>query len=169
MDRHPAGAEQGQSSRTALSLAFTRGTVFISDPHRGIAGIEDQSILNLVDGDAGDLQNHMVALTREKPGDLADVIRDSDLPDRHDVRKDDINMARLASVLDLAYNRDIEKFEDLVDLHGVGPRTLKALAMASEVILVIRHGSRTLHDLRCRRWKRRSVRIRSTQSRSMRQ
>ena len=30
-------------------------------------------------------------------------------------------MARLASVLDLAYNRDIEKFEDLVDLHGVGP------------------------------------------------
>ena len=40
---------------------------FISDPHRGIAGIEDQSLLNLVDGDAGDLQNHMVALTREKP------------------------------------------------------------------------------------------------------
>jgi len=112
---------------------------FISDPHRGIAGIEDQSILNLVDGGAGDLQNHMVALTREKPGDLADVIRDSDLPDRHDVRKDDINMARLASVLDLAYNRDIEKFEDLVDLHGVGPRTLKALAMASEVI----HGDST--------------------------
>ena len=48
-------------------------------------------------------------------------------------------MARLASVLDLAYNRDIEKFEDLVDMHGVGPRTLKALAMASEVI----HGDST--------------------------
>ena len=39
-------------------------------------------------------------------------------------------MSRLASVLDLAYNRDIEKFEDLIDLHGVGPRTLKALAVA---------------------------------------
>ena len=48
-------------------------------------------------------------------------------------------MARLASVLDLAYNRDIEKFEDLMDLHGVGPRTLKALAMASEII----HGDST--------------------------
>ena len=33
-----------------------------------IAGVEDQSILNLVDGDAGELQNHMVALTREKTG-----------------------------------------------------------------------------------------------------
>ena len=81
----------------------------------------------------------MVALTKEKPGELAEVIRDSDLPDRHDVRKEDVNMSRLASVLDLAYNRDIEKFEDLIDLHGVGPRTLKALAMASEII----HGDST--------------------------
>ena len=112
---------------------------FTSEPHKGIAGIEDQSILNLVDADAETLQQHMVALTQEKPSELAEVIRDSELPNRHDVRKDDINMARLASVLDLAYNRDIEKFEDLVDLHGVGPRTLKALAMASEVI----HGDST--------------------------
>jgi hypothetical protein len=61
------------------------------------------------------------------------------MPNRHDVRKEGINAARLASVLDLAYNREIEKFEDLVDMHGVGPRTLKALAMASEVI----HGDTT--------------------------
>ena len=112
---------------------------FVNEPHKGIAGIEDQSILNLVDGNAEQLQNHMMALTREKPFELAEVIRDSELPNRHDVRKDDINMARLASVLDLAYNRDIEKFEDLVDLHGVGSRTLKALAMASEII----HGDAT--------------------------
>jgi hypothetical protein len=55
------------------------------------------------------------------------------------VRKEDINQARLASVLDLAYNRDIENFEELVDLQGVGPKTLKALAMASELI----HGDAT--------------------------
>ena len=61
------------------------------------------------------------------------------MPNRHDVRREDIKPARLASVLDLAYNRDIESFEDLVDLHGVGPRTLKALAMASELI----HGDNT--------------------------
>jgi len=58
------------------------------------------------------------------------------------VRKEDINMNRLASVLDLAYNREVENFEELVDLHGVGPRTLKALAMASEVI----HGDATRFD-----------------------
>jgi hypothetical protein len=112
---------------------------FTNNPHRGIAGMENQTILNLVAPNADQLQKHMMALTREKPSELAEVIRDAEMPNRHDVRKEDVNMARLASVLDLAYNRDIEKFEDLVDLHGVGPRTLKALAMASEVI----HGDST--------------------------
>ena len=112
---------------------------FTNAPHKGIAGMEHQKVLNLVDPNAEALQQHMVELTKEKPKELAEAIRESDMPDRHDVRKEDINMARLASVLDLAYNRDIEKFEDLVDMHGVGPRTLKALAMASEVI----HGDST--------------------------
>jgi len=84
----------------------------------------------------------MVDLTKENPKIVAEAVREAELPNRHDVRKEDINMARLASVLDLAYNRDIEKFEDLVDLQGVGPRTLKALAMASEVI----HGDATRFD-----------------------
>jgi uncharacterized protein len=55
-------------------------------------------------------------------------------PGRHDVRKEDINMNRLASVLDLAYNCDVENFEELLNLHGIGPRTLKTLAIASAVI-----------------------------------
>lgn len=112
---------------------------FVEAPHTGIAGMEDQKVLNLVDPNAATLRQHMVALTKEKPKHIVEAIRDANLPDRHDVRKEDVNMARLASVLDLAYNRDIEKFEDLVELQGVGPRTLKALAMASEVI----HGDAT--------------------------
>ncbi len=103
-------------------------------PHTGIVGLEDQRVLNLTDQRADMLRTHMVDLTRENPKIVAEAVREAELPNRHDVRKEDINMNRLASVLDLAYNRDIEKFEDLVELQGVGPRTLKALAMASEVI-----------------------------------
>ena len=115
---------------------------FGSEPHSGIMGLEDQQVLNLVDPEAETLRNNMVELTKEKPAEIVKAMRSSDLPDRHDVREDDINMSRLASVLDLAYNRDIENFEELIDLHGVGPRTLKALAMASEVI----HGDATRFD-----------------------
>ena len=115
---------------------------FGSAPHTGIAGIEDQSILNLVDPKAQTLQSNMLALTKEKPSEIIKAMKSSEMPNRHDVRKEDINTARLASVLDLAYNREIENFDDLVDMHGVGPRTLKALAMASEVI----HGDATRFD-----------------------
>lgn len=142
-----------QGEWTAISQGMNKGTrrarryhwhsptvrSFGDAPHTGIAGIEHQQVLNLVDENAAPLREHMVALTKERPKDLVEAIHASEMPNRHDVRKEDINPARLASVLDLAYNRDIETFEDLVDLHGVGPRTLKALAMASELI----HGDST--------------------------
>ena len=112
---------------------------FVEQPHTGIVGIENQQVLNLVDQDAGNLRNHMVALTQDRPKEVIEAIRSLDLPDRHDVQKSDVNLARLGSVLNLAYNRDIEQFDDLMMMHGVGPRTLKALAMASEVI----HGDAT--------------------------
>lgn len=117
---------------------------FVAAPHTGIVGIEDQKILNLVDGEADMLRTNMVKLTKQRPQHVVEAMREreAELPNRHDVRKEDINTARLASVLDLAYNRDIENFEDLVDMHGVGPRTLKALAMASEVV----HGDATRFD-----------------------
>ena len=112
---------------------------FVEQPHTGIVGLENQQVLNLVDQDAGNLRNHMVALTQDRPKEVIEAIRSLDLPDRHDVQKSDVNLARLGSVLNLAYNRDVEQFDDLVMMHGVGPRTLKALAMASEVI----HGDAT--------------------------
>ncbi|SVC73902.1 uncharacterized protein METZ01_LOCUS326756, partial [marine metagenome] len=50
------------------------------------------------------------------------------------VRENDVNMKRLGAVLQMAYNSEINNFEDLLMLKGVGPRTLKALALTSEVI-----------------------------------
>ena len=61
-------------------------------------GLEDQQVLNLVDPEAETLRNNMVELTKEKPAEIVKAMRSSDLPNRHDVREDDINMSRLASV-----------------------------------------------------------------------
>ena len=104
--------------------------------------LSDKKVLNFVDEEAGPLRDNVVALTREKPKEIIEAVREAELPDRHDVQKSDVNLARLGAVMKLAYNRDIEKFDDLVMMHGVGPRTLKALAMASEVI----HGDATRFD-----------------------
>ena len=115
---------------------------FTDSPHSGIVGLENQKVLNLVDEEADSLRENMVALTNDSPKDVIEALRSTDLPDRHDVQKDDVNLTRLGSVLNLAYNREIENFDELVMMHGVGPRTLKALAMASEVI----HGDATRFD-----------------------
>lgn len=137
---------QGMNRRTrrARRYHWHSPTVrsFVEQPHTGIVGIERQQVLNLVDQDAGTLRNNIVSLSQDRPKEVIEALRSLDLPDRHDVQKSDVNLARLGSVLNLAYNRDVEKFDDLVMMHGVGPRTLKALAMASEVI----HGDATRFD-----------------------
>ena len=107
---------------------------FVDTPHTGIVGKKGKPVLNLTDSKADMLRTNMVGLTKEKPAEVLDAYRGITMPNRHDVREKDVNMTRLGSVLNMAYNRDIDNFEDLVMMKGVGPRTLKSLAMVSEVV-----------------------------------
>ena len=107
---------------------------FVETPHTGIVGEKGQPVLNLTDSKADMLRTNMVGLTKEKPSEVLGYYKDIVMPNRHDVREEDVNMTRLGSVLNMAYNSDIENFEDLVMMKGVGPRTLKSLAMVSEVV-----------------------------------
>ncbi len=56
------------------------------------------------------------------------------MPSRHWVSYRDIHPNRLQSVLLSSYERQPESFEQLVGLEGVGTKTLRALALMSEVI-----------------------------------
>ena len=107
---------------------------FVETPHTGIVGEKGHPVLNLTDSKADMLRTNMVGLTKEKPSEVLGHYKDIVMPNRHDVREEDVNMTRLGSVLNMAYNSDIENFEDLVMMKGVGPRTLKSLAMVSEVV-----------------------------------
>jgi len=107
---------------------------FVEAPHTGIVGEKGQPVLNLTDSKADMLRTNIVGLTKEKPSEVLGHYKDIVMPNRHDVREQDVNMTRLGSVLNMAYNSDIDNFEDLVMMKGVGPRTLKSLAMVSEVV-----------------------------------
>ncbi len=114
----------------------------MDDPHKGIVGDRGGQILNLADTRAESARQNIVSLTKESPKDVLDVYKKSSLPNHHEVRESDINMKRLGSVLQMAYNRDINKFEDLLMLKGVGPKTLKSLALVSEIV----HGDSSRFD-----------------------
>jgi hypothetical protein len=107
---------------------------FVDDPHTAIVGMNDKKILNLADSRAAFARGNILSLINEGPGRAISEIRQTSLPDRHDVRTQDVNMKRLGAVLELAYNKGVDDFEDLVMLKGVGKKTLRSLALTSELI-----------------------------------
>jgi len=56
------------------------------------------------------------------------------MPAHHDVKAKDIDLKRLGAVLWLAHEKQPKDFEGLLQLQGLGPRTLQSLALVSEVI-----------------------------------
>ena len=115
---------------------------FVDDPHKGIVGYKDGKILNLADRRADFARKNIVSLTKENPKEVMNALKSISLPNHHDVRESDVNMTRLGSVLYMAYEKGVDNFEDLLMLKGVGQRTIKSLALVSEVV----HGDSSRFD-----------------------
>ena len=129
--------QQGMDTRTrrARRYHWHSPTVrdFVSDPHTGICGERGKKILNLADSRAKPTRDHMVELTQENPEKIIDAARGIEFGDYHEIREGDVNLKRLGAVLAMAHG-EVDNFEDLLMLKGVGPHTLKSLAFVSEVI-----------------------------------
>jgi hypothetical protein len=106
---------------------------FTEDPHTGICGINQGQILNLTAIDAKETKKSILNITNQNP-DL--LIKDLQLilPSHHNVEASDVNLKRLGSILWLAHDQQVENFEELLLLQGVGPRTIQSLTLVSEVI-----------------------------------
>src|SRR5256714_3166286 len=123
---------------------------FLAEPHTGIVGAHQGTILNLVDAQAKPAQDAMLDLAatnpdkvmREAAASLAPAARYLRMPAHHDVRAQDVNLKRLASVLAVAYERDLHDFAELLLTEKLGPRTLQSLALVAEVI----HGTPACFD-----------------------
>ena len=79
----------------------------------------------------------MRVLAREKPAVVLDALRSLpllEMPRRHAVLIADVNPQYLDKILLKTYERAPEDFETLLGMEGVGAETLRALALASEVI-----------------------------------
>ena len=56
------------------------------------------------------------------------------MPQRHELRPEDIDLKRLGAVLALSSEAGNKNFEELLLTPGLGPRTLQSLTLVSEVI-----------------------------------
>jgi uncharacterized protein len=107
---------------------------FVAEPHTGIVGEHQGTIMNLVDCQAGAAQNAMLEMTHENPDKTLSAARHLHMPAHHEVRPQNIDLKRLGAVLAVAYQRDLHDFAELLLLEKLGPRTLQSLALVAEVV-----------------------------------
>jgi hypothetical protein len=146
-----AVVQQGLNDATGLARRYHwhSATVrdFVADPHSGIVGAHQGTIMNLVDAQASPAQSAMLTMTREPARTLRDaaivlakpqktVTASGQLlmPFHHDVRKDDVDLTRLGAVLAVANEQALHDFAELLLVEKLGPRTLQSLALVAEVV-----------------------------------
>ncbi|MDB5191470.1 MAG: hypothetical protein JWQ96_1033 [Segetibacter sp.] len=107
---------------------------FVEEPHTGVCGINIGPMLNLTAAEAKPSRQGMLQLTIEKPELMMQEFQQLIMPNHHDVRAEDVDLKRLGSILWMAHENNLQNFEELLLLQGVGPRTVQSLALVSEVI-----------------------------------
>ena len=112
---------------------------FTNEPHTGIVGEHQGTIMNLVAAPAAPAQQALLEVVRSRPEATLTNIRKLTMPKHHDVRAENVDLKRLGAVLAVAYEREFHDFASLLLLEKLGPRTLQSLALVAEVV----HGTPT--------------------------
>jgi hypothetical protein len=133
-----AVVQQGMSAESKTARRYhwhsEQLTSFVDDPHTFIYGQNIGSILNMADKHADSSRKGIMQIAGENPEKMLKEISKLTMPSHHDVRAKDVDLKRLGAVLWLAHEKQPEDFEGLLQLQGLGPRTLQSLALVSEVI-----------------------------------
>jgi hypothetical protein len=109
-------------------------------PAQAKGGGRQLMLLNMVAGEAGENRRASAALVRERPDWLfTQIERFTEgptlfAPARHPVLKLDVNRKRLKDILTRACEQSPRDFETLLGIQGVGPATVRSLALLAEVI-----------------------------------
>jgi hypothetical protein len=91
----------------------------------------------MVAAESADAREVTAGLSRERPElVVADVekMQSLELPRRHEMLSSDVNPGRLKGILLSTYENQPAGFEQLLALRGVGPKTIRSLALLSELV-----------------------------------
>jgi hypothetical protein len=112
---------------------------FTDEPHTGVVGENQGTIMNLVAAAAAPAQHALLEVVQGRPEATLTNIRKLTMPMHDDVRASNVDLKRLGAVLAVAYEREFQDFASLLLLEKLGPRTLQSLALVAEVV----HGTPT--------------------------
>lgn len=110
---------------------------FVNEPHNAVCCDERHSILNMVAEESKDARRIISKIAREKPDKLErelKKIKELNLPTEHPVSFENVDIKRLSKIFQKIYEIGPENFENLLSIEGVGEKTIRALALISDVV-----------------------------------
>ena len=132
--------QQGMNSYISMARRyhwFSEGlNSFIVEPHRGICGKKEGRVLNMVARESLNCQNYSIKLLEEKNEVLNTLkkIPQLNLPYHHQIFWKNTDRKRLKEVFISLSRKKIKDFENLLNVRGVGPKTVRAMALLCEII-----------------------------------
>ena len=113
-------------------------TDFVNEPHAAILSETRGPALNLVADESSTARVTIQEIaTQQNPESLLKDLKKLqtlELPRRHQIEVADLHPDSIAKILLSTYERQPGNFEQLLGLPGVGPKTIRALSLISELI-----------------------------------
>ena len=134
-----AVVQQGMNDRFARRYHWHSENLesLIRDPHAAVCSdLQQQRTLNLVAAESAAAQSVVTELSREQPEKLImelHRLQTLSLPSHHEIRARDLRPDSIAKILLKTYEAKVEDFQTLLGMPGVGAKTLRALALISEI------------------------------------
>jgi hypothetical protein len=111
---------------------------FTCEPHTAICAPRvEADVLNMVAREGREARKASALISREKPETLIKELKKIKclkLPPRHQILAQDIHPDKLDKILLKTYETQPQNFETLLGTRGVGPKTIRAIALLSELI-----------------------------------
>lgn len=140
--------QQGMSDETAMARRYhwlsDNVRSYVSEPHAAICCDAPAPTLNLVADESAEVRTASATLAAAKPEVTLEAVTHLpllDMPRHHAVSTSDIDPRYLKKILLRTYETAPADFESLLAIEGVGAKTLRALALTSELI----YGTRASH------------------------
>jgi len=136
-----AVVQQGMNDANKYARRYhwlgSKVTNFVVEPHQAICCDSKGNTLNMVAVESEEARQTAVMLSQIKPDTLVGEIKKMQtlhLPPHHHVDVHDIHPDRLYKIFTKTYESVPKDFENLLGIEGVGPKTIRALALISELI-----------------------------------
>ncbi len=134
--------QQGMNTTTRYARRYhwlSQGLLsFVEEPHKAICTVVRGEAMNLVARESGGARSGIVELVKEyTPERLETEIRrlqELEMPSRHCILLRDIRVDRIRKGILGAYQKAPGHFQALLETPGLGPKTLRALALTAELL-----------------------------------